>query len=196
MNEKQAMRNRVMTRLRALSPKEREMESMLATQNAAIIKEVENAKSVMLFAPMADEPDIWPLIDLLLARRRTVVLPAVSGGVIVPCEYRGDDILVSSSYGALEPSTQYAVDASIIELVLVPGVAFDIKGHRLGHGMGHYDRFLAPLNCIKIGLCYEVQMEQAVPFEPHDVTMDAVCTDTRLILCNKRVTPLHVNKPV
>ncbi len=195
MIDKQTLRSRILARVKGLSPQEHEMVSMLVTQNAALIKEVEEARTVMLFTPMGDEPDIWPLIDLLLARKRTVILPVMHEGAIVPCEYRADDILISSSYGALEPDVRYAVDPSIMEVAIIPGVAFDEKGHRLGRGMGHYDRFLETLKCIKIGLCFEVQVEPSIPHEPHDVIMDAVCTDRRLIVCGDRVTPKHVNKP-
>ena len=130
-----------------------------------------------------------------MEKGKTVVLPIVHEGIVVPCRYRAGDALMRSAYGALEPDIRHATDPFEIELAFVPGVAFDQCGHRLGRGMGHYDRFLSQLCCVKVGVCFEAQIESFVPNEPHDVIMDAVCTDYRLIVCSKTVTPHGGNMP-
>ena len=66
-------------------------------------------------------------------------------------------------------------------MVVVPGVAFDAQGGRLGHGRGHFDRLLARSPALRVGLCSEARLVAAVPMEPHDVRMDVVATETRMI---------------
>ncbi len=193
MKDKSRLRKTVLSRVGRMTKQEKEMASMLASQNAMLTTEVKNANAVMLFASMEDEPDIWALVDTLLERGKIVMLPVIHNGSIVPVEYCPDDILLSNRYGTLEPDIRYEQPVDIIDVVIIPGVAFDERGHRLGRGGSYYDRFLSSLSCIRIGLCFEVQIELRVPFEPHDAVMDAVCTDKRLIVCNDRVTPLHVN---
>jgi 5-formyltetrahydrofolate cyclo-ligase len=178
MIDKQYVRNRAIGRLKNIPPQERE-----ATSNVLFIAEIKDAQNILMFSPMAGEPDVWPLIDMLLMRDKKILLPRLESGTIVACDYKADDILVNSSYGSMEPDIRYAVDSSIIEAALVPGVAFDLKGHRLGRGKGHYDRFLGTLTCFKIGLCFEMQIEEEIPIESHDVIMDAICTEKRLIRC-------------
>jgi 5-formyltetrahydrofolate cyclo-ligase len=77
-----------------------------------------------------------------------------------------------------------AVPLSEIELVLVPGVAFDGSGRRLGRGRGHYDATLAALSpaAVRIGLAFELQIVAAVPCEPHDMPLDAIVTERRVLV--------------
>jgi 5-formyltetrahydrofolate cyclo-ligase len=195
MTDKQRIRNAMRLRLDAMSEKERQMLSMLSAQNAMLTPEIRNAKCVLLYAPMADEPDVWTLIETLLMRNRKVLLPVTKNGAIIPAEYRAGDLLLLSRYGILEPDVSLAVDPQTIDVAIIPGLAFDERGYRIGRGAGYYDRFLVGLKCIRIGLCFEQQVEKLVPSEAHDIAMDAVCTDKRLIVCSSRVTPLCVPKP-
>ena len=69
------------------------------------------------------------------------------------------------------------------DLLIIPGVAFDEAGHRIGHGMGFYDRLLRyPHQALKIGLAFEAQMAKAIPVEPHDVSVDMILTEMRTII--------------
>jgi 5-formyltetrahydrofolate cyclo-ligase len=194
MREKQRLREVVLARLNAIDTREHETLSMMLNQYAVLIKELTDAEHVMLFAPMAKEPDIWELTDALWARGKTVLLPVVSGRELLSVEYNPGDLLLSSRYGVLEPAQRVVKDPATIDVALIPGVAFDERGHRLGRGAGYYDRFLAGLGCLKIGLCFETQLEMSVPHEAHDVVMDAVCTDKRLIVASDRVAPIHTPK--
>ena len=64
-----------------------------------------------------------------------------------------------------------------IDLAVIPGMAFDRDGHRLGRGKGFYDKLLPGIKCRKIGLCFSFQLADSVPIEPHDIVMDMVLTD-------------------
>ena len=97
---------------------------------------------------------------------------------------RIDDLrqLISGAYGIPEPKPDApVVSASEIDLILVPGLAFDRTGRRLGRGKGCYDRFLADFHGKTMGICG--QLMPVVPVEQHDITMDAVATDHGIIIC-------------
>jgi len=81
------------------------------------------------------------------------------------------------------------LDIADIDLVIVPGVVFDKSGHRIGYGHGYYDRFLDNLekinkNAVKVGLAYDFQIADKVPIEKHDVPVDKIVTEKRIIRCN------------
>ena len=74
------------------------------------------------------------------------------------------------------------LDLRDISLVIIPGIAFDLKGHRIGFGLGYYDRLLKKTNCPKVGLAYEFQIIENVPgIEPNDVPVDIIVTEKRII---------------
>ena len=89
--------------------------------------------------------------------------------------YEGPDSLREGAYGILEPVGELFNDYSSIDLVIVPGMAFDHAGHRLGRGKGYYDRLLPQLTkAYKIGLCFDFQMTDNVPHDEKDVVMEEV----------------------
>lgn len=113
----------------------------------------------MAYAPLPGEPDLDVLIAWASSAGIDVLLPVVDG----------DDLRV-------EPGD---VDPAALDVVVVPGLAFTVDGHRLGQGGGHFDRFLNRLSpgCSRIGVGFREQLVDAVPVEPHDVVLDVVITD-------------------
>lgn len=93
--------------------------------------------------------------------------------------------LESSVYGILQPRKEFLriVDFREIELAIVPGIAFDEEGNRIGYGKGYYDRLLSRLDAVKIALAYDFQIMNQIPNEKHDVKMDVIVTDKRIIRC-------------
>lgn len=90
--------------------------------------------------------------------------------------------LTPGSYEILEPEAGVAVDTASLDLVVVPGAAFDAAGARLGYGKGYYDIALAGAECAIVALAYEFQvLKEAIPVEPHDVKVTAIVTEKRLI---------------
>lgn len=100
-----------------------------------------------------------------------------------------DKELDLSFYDILAPKDEYIriVPPKLIDLVLVPGVAFDRRGYRVGYGGGYYDRFFSNINrnVIKIGLCYEMQIISEVPRDSYDIPIDFILTEKELIQCTK-----------
>ena len=126
------------------------------------------------------EADPAPFLESLHEKGHTLALPVIrAGNHILFCQWKPGDTLHVNRYGIHEPpETASAIKP---DAILVPLIAFDLKGHRLGYGGGFYDRTLAMPDydrCRRIGLAYDFQKVERLPSEPHDVTLDFVVTET------------------
>jgi 5-formyltetrahydrofolate cyclo-ligase len=141
----------------------------------------QQAASVLLFVPLKDEPDVWPLIKEVLAVGRALALPRYDAArqAYGACWVRDlDRDLVTGRFGILEPVPALpAIATPAVDLVLAPGLAFDAEGHRLGRGKGYYDRLLAEVKGWRCGVTFEFQIAPEIPAEPHDVRMDGLITE-------------------
>ncbi|PYE41911.1 5-formyltetrahydrofolate cyclo-ligase [Rhizobium sp. PP-F2F-G20b] len=137
------------------------------------------------FWPIRSEPDIRPLMEELRAIGARLCLPVVlDRETIVFREYLAGAPVVKTGFGTTGPDeTASVVDPDIM---LVPLSAFDRQGHRIGYGAGHYDRAIARLDALGkrprlIGIAFACQEVASVPFEPHDIPLDAILTEEGLI---------------
>ena len=107
---------------------------------------------------------------------KTILLPRVTGeGTMELHRYNGPKDMQTGAYGIMEPTGQLFTDYADIDLAIVPGVAFDHDGNRMGRGKGYYDRLLPKLaNTYKIGICLPFQLVEKIPTDEHDVRMDEV----------------------
>ena len=131
------------------------------------------AETVLLYYSLPDEVATHEFIDRWYTRKQ-LLLPAVVGDDLELRRYTGPQSMAIGAYGIAEPVGEAFTRLSDIDLVVVPGVAFDQQGHRLGRGKGYYDRLLPQLRAHKVGICYPYQLLEEVPAEPFDVLMDAV----------------------
>ena len=138
-----------------------------------------SAHTILLYHALPDEPNLQLLLDEGLKEGKRLLLPVVVGENLVLKSYLGTESMQKGAFGILEPvGTEYSCSAyDEIELALVPGVAFDSEGHRLGRGRGYYDRLLPLLsNAYKLGVCFPFQCVERVPSEAHDMSVNEVCT--------------------
>lgn len=138
------------------------------------------AKRVFAFYPMKSEPDIQPVLEDILASGKTLLLPYCEpAGKMRALQVTAMDRLLPGLRGIPEPPD----DASELtpDLILVPAVAFDAEGYRLGHGGGYYDRYLSRFSGIALGVSFEARVVECVPREPHDLPVTAVVTECRTI---------------
>ena len=145
---------------------------------------IQKADAILMYHSLPDEVDTHSALDQLLAMGKKVLLPkVVSETEMTIHEYTGRDSLQPSEpYGILEPTTPEfsIVNCQLSIVIVVPGMAFDRQGHRLGRGKGYYDRFLSRIpNIYKIGVCFPFQLIDKVPFEPTDILVDEVLSDIR-----------------
>jgi len=134
--------------------------------------------SVLTYLAFRNEPDLSPLFDLLPHVRWAV--PRIEGQRLVLHPYDPAH-LVRHRFGMLEPAAALPVVApTALNLVLVPGVAFDRRGGRLGFGGGYYDRFLPATPALRVGVTYDECMTDALPCCEHDQRMDWIVTPSEL----------------
>lgn len=136
-----------------------------------------SAHTILLYSALPDEVQTQSLINELVLQGKTILLPKVIDNTNMELrQYTGTNDLSTGAYGIMEPSGKRFTDYATIDLAIIPGMAFDSKGHRLGRGKGYYDRFLSQLTpkTIKIGLCFPWQRVDYVPTDENDVSMDYV----------------------
>lgn len=133
------------------------------------------AKVVLLYWSMENEVQTHEFVEKWY-KSKTILLPCVDGDDLRLRQYTGNDCMQKGEqFGIGEPTGEEYTDLKSVDTIIVPGVAFDKEGHRMGRGRGFYDRLLKSTpNAYKIGVCFDFQMVESVPVEPHDVMMDRV----------------------
>lgn len=158
---------------------------MLAEKSAELCNRVslaaawQQADTLLLYYPLPDEVDVRPLVAAADRAGKRVLLPVCVGDELELRQYEGEASLAPGAFGIMEPQgTLFPTsDYAQIQLALIPGMAFDLQGHRLGRGKGYYDRLLPLLpNAHLMGICYGFQLLDGIPTEPHDHLVDEVAT--------------------
>ncbi len=134
-----------------------------------------------IYRSTSGEPSTDALLADLLARGARVAVPARRGTEYGWAWVDAATRWRKQAHGILEPVGAEPAAPGDLRVVLVPGVAFDAQGGRLGHGRGHFDRLLAHGDALRVGLCFENRLAEAIPMEPHDVRMDVVVTEKRML---------------
>ncbi len=173
---------------RALSVPERLQRSRKIAAACRGISGFSSAELICSYVDFREEVQTTELITALLGEGRRVAVPVHLHGTTEPlvfAEIRSLSEMVRGHFGILQPPRESArfLPTAAIPLFLVPGLAFDPAGRRLGYGLGFYDRAFADAapGALKVGLAFEVQIVECVPADPHDVPMDFVVTENRVI---------------
>ncbi len=177
--EKKRLRQSIRHTLSALSAAQKAEWSERITHHIEAHPAFKEARNVLLFHSLPDEPSTHALIARY-AGEKHIFLPTVTGPTEMEIHaYTGERDLQCGAYGIMEPKGAAADETERIDLIVVPGLAFDSHGHRMGRGKGYYDRFIARFGtqhpCL-IGVCFPPQLLDEIPFAPHDATMDYVVT--------------------
>ncbi|HKW29157.1 MAG TPA: 5-formyltetrahydrofolate cyclo-ligase [Verrucomicrobiae bacterium] len=182
-NSKSQLRREIRNALQKMSPAVRITESIELCDR--LEPQLQSACTILFFAPLPDEPDIWPLLEKLLPTKKICALPAFDSATQNYSARRVQNLtadIATGKFGIREPSAGCPeISPDVLDLILVPGIAFDLRGHRLGRGRGFYDRLLAKGRGIKCGVAFDGQMVKELPAGTHDVRMDFVATPTRLV---------------
>lgn len=143
------------------------------------------ADSVLLYHSLPDELSTREFLDRWASRKR-FFLPRVNGVNLDILPYDRSRMALGA-FHIEEPQGDDTTDVSAIELIVVPAIAFDRRGGRVGRGKGYYDRLLANSSATKIGVGYDFQLiEDDIPVEPHDVAVDIVITESRRLVIHHR----------
>jgi len=175
----------VRNQVRALTLDQRALASIQAQQLLEQQPEWQNAQSIFFYAPLREELDLWPLMQDSLAAGKIACLPRFDSATqrYVACQVGNlTSDIATGQFGVREPAQRcIAVPLNRLDLILVPGVAFDTRGNRLGRGKGYYDQLLAATGGIRCGVAFDEQIVTEIPVEPHDIPMHCILTPTRWI---------------
>lgn len=184
---KEKYRELMLAKRKFLSALEVSQKSNDILQNLIKTNYYKNANLIMTYVSTNNEVATWNLIDRIYKDNKHVAVPfclTVSRDLLA-CEIKSTKELAPGTMGIHEPieTMQSRVDINKLDIVIIPGLAFDRKLSRLGHGAGYYDRFLRKLgeSTLKIGLAYDFQLLDSLPIEKHDIKMDIVITENEII---------------
>lgn len=180
---KRSIRDEMLARRRHLATDTCLGRSLLAQQQLLQTPEFAAATVVGLYSPVRNEVFTEEIFTAARLAGKTVAYPRVRVDQLDFVVVTQRQELVPGAFGILEPGGVKIVPLAALELVVVPGVAFDFAGHRLGYGKGYYDRFLQEGQGCLVGLCFDFQLVTKLPAEIHDVRMDLLVTDERTLRC-------------
>ena len=188
-NHKQTLRREMLTHRRSLSTEWIQANSAVITRSIADWTPFAQAKTVMMYLAMPDEPQVDQLITLAIAAGKTVCVPALGErpGHMEAVEITDINNVVFGTLGLRMPiKSASVIHPDDIDLILVPGVAFDISGNRIGMGAGYYDRFLCRAHrAVPAGVVWDFQIVPALLAEQHDVAVQYLFSEQQIILCHR-----------
>ncbi len=177
MIDKRLIRQEIKHRKQQYTSEQQLLLSHLAIQRLLALPEVKNALRILLYHSLPDELYTHACIEQLAASK-DILLPVVKGEILELASYQSTDQMKKGAFQIWEPTQALFTDYSSIDLAIIPGIAFDREGVRIGRGKGYYDRLLPLLSCPKIGLCFHYQLwESPLPKEAWDISMDRIVTD-------------------
>ena len=180
---KAALRKQIRAALEKISPAVRAVESIELC--ARLKPQLQSARTILFFAPLHGEIDVWPLLEESVPAGKTVALPWFDPATQTYQARRLENPageIVPGKFGVREPASSCReIPLDKFDLILVPGVAFALSGNRLGRGKGFYDRLLAKISGVKCGVGYDFQLLEKIPAEPHDAKVDFILTPARCV---------------
>ncbi len=177
---KSSLRKHFSELLKKQGSQERTVKSQAIAAQVFELSAFIKAKTVLFYASMPGEVDTFAMISKALQLKKNVAIPVIvpNQRTMIPTLINSVDDLYSGTHGIMEPRADKskAVSGERLDLVIVPGLAFDRALHRLGRGAGYYDRFLADLpdSVTTVGTAFDFQVVDSLPIEDHDISLDLV----------------------
>ncbi len=187
-NMKKEIRNLILKQRNNMSPSEVMEKSKKIKDRLFEMTEFREAQSILFYVSYGNEVHTHEMIKETLIKGKRVVVPKPNKEdrtLLLSVLTHWEDLEVGA-YDILEPKNESIIEVPInsIDLMIIPGVVFDLRGNRVGHGMGFYDRLLENTHyaCL-IGLAFELQIVDVITVEKHDVKIDTIVTEDRVIPC-------------
>ncbi len=181
---KEKLRKLMLERRRALSIEEQRGKSLLIQHRLISSEEYARAKVVALYSSIHNEVETEKVMDDALSSGKKVLLPVMSDGEVLFRELTTTSGMHTGGFGISEPCASNNVfKPGQADIIVLPGIAFDLKGNRIGYGKGCYDRALHNLEGQGklVAVCYDFQLIDEITDEPHDVKVDMIITEQRVI---------------
>lgn len=183
---KSQIREDFLKKRNSLPKQEISEKSLQIEKNLFGLEQYKKSRTVMFFVSFDNEVLTHNMIKKCLGSK-IVAIPKVVHREIEPSLIIDfDNLIPSGKFGILEPIELSKMSYKSIDLILVAGIVFDKEGYRLGYGFGYYDKFLKKIpKAVKIGLAFDFQVVDKLPREPHDVPVDVIVSENRVIDCRK-----------
>ena len=183
--KKDKIRKEILTKRNILSDKDINKKSDLIIKN--LVSYIENVQNIMIFMDMKTEVKITKLLELYPKKNFFISKIINSKNREMKINKYNENELILHKFGYYESSSNDFYDEEILDVVIVPALAFDSKKNRIGFGGGYYDTFLEKVRkknnkALFIGVCYDFQIIDSVPTEKHDVTLDFVVSESKIII--------------
>ena len=163
------------------SPADREQRSAEIIRRLSSTAQYSKSGGILTYLSNTQEVDTVPLLETALQDGKPLWAPRLEESRIIPVPLRPDTALETGPYGIPQPSPS-STSSSSFDLIIIPGLAFTASGIRLGRGGGHFDSFLAGSSSgLKIALAFDFQIADKLPAEQHDIKMDAIITEERIL---------------
>ncbi len=149
------------------------------------LPELIKAEKVLLFCPIKGEPDLSQLFEEILSQGKGLVLPRVRGKELELIKVYNPICLSAGTFNIPEPTDGKRIYPEELDVAVVPGIAFDREGYRIGFGKGYYDRLLERVSCPVVGVAYSFQVLDRVPRDPWDKPVDILITEKEVMRWNR-----------
>ena len=194
-NMKNKTRERLLENRKKMSKNDVLEKSELIKKRFFALQEFKEAENIAFYVSYDNEVYTHDMIKESMAKKKNVFVPYVDKKnrdlILSKLKNWGD--LQVGAYNVLEPKKECIQEAFVenVDIVVVPGVGFDVKGNRIGHGRGYYDRFLNGSTAERVGLAFEFQIVDRIPVDDHDEPVDKIITERRTIDCSKEKSLGH-----
>ena len=176
---KNRLRKEIRNKRESMSREEIAEKSRIITRKFLNSDYYKNSNVIMSYISIKNEIDMKEINEKIISDGKKLILPVIERENIKSVQIDSYENMEEKKFGVIEPISGKEVDKSEIDLIIVPGVAFDIKGNRIGFGKGYYDRFLKGYSGKKIVLAYDFQVVENIDAEEHDERVEEIITEAR-----------------
>jgi 5-formyltetrahydrofolate cyclo-ligase len=177
--EKKRIRQEIRFQKKSVSKEQKQIAANAIFDKIELLPEFKTANTILIYWAMPDELPTQNTIKNW-CKEKQILLPSIDRNRLVLKKYSPDGRLTQKNLGFWEPDLSENYDGNI-DMVIVPGIAFDNNKNRLGRGKGYFDRFFKKYKPLKIGVGYDFQLMNKVPISKHDVKMDKIVTPSETI---------------
>ena len=181
--DKNTIRTTMLSKRNALTKEFVETSSNIIIEK--LLTYTKNKNNILIFMDMKNEVQVTKLLSHLKDSKINIFIPKIFPDGTMKINIYQENELILNPFGFYESSSNLFYDPATLDLVIVPGVAFDKCKNRIGFGKGYYDYFFASFNTdntTKIGICYDFQLLQSIPHDKYDVKMDLIITESEVIV--------------
>lgn len=177
---KHSLRLEVLAKRMEQNSRDREDKSQRILEKLICLPEFKEAEVIAFYLPVNGEVDTLKMIKFAHSRGKEVCVPVVKeGGAMCLVVHEPSDELGKGKYGVPEPVGK--PEKHHVDMVVVPGVVFDRAGHRIGMGKGYYDKYLKDKTCVNVGVCFDFQIVDKIPKDPHDIPMNLIISEKEVV---------------